>query len=136
MEHDSEHSLGANENDMVNPLLSNDSRTFHEDNFTAHWLHERLMANSEYRMRFADRFYKHCFNDGVLTVENALARLDFRAQQIDKAIIAESARWGTKKSTHPKTGTTGWPMSRTSVTGSATALRWSSTSSAGTIGIP
>ena len=28
MEHDSEHSLGANVEDMVNPLLTNDPRTF------------------------------------------------------------------------------------------------------------
>ena len=103
MEHDSEHSLGTNENDMVNPLLTNDSRTFIEDSFNAHWLHERLTAHPEYVMAFADRFYKHCFNDGVLTVENALARLDARAGQIDKAIIAESARWGDQKVHPPQT---------------------------------
>ena len=100
--HDGEASLGLPENDMVNPLLSNDSRTFIEDSFNAHWLHERLTAHPEYVMAFADRFYKHCFNDGPLTAENALARLDFRAQQIDKAIIAESARWGDQHIHPPK----------------------------------
>jgi hypothetical protein len=105
--HDNEASLGLPENDMVNPLLSSDSRTFIEDSFNAHWLHERLTAHPEYVMAFADRFYKHCFNDGVLTVENALARLDFRAQQIDKAIIAESARWGDQ-SIHPPKNQDDW----------------------------
>ena len=100
--HDGEASLGLPENDMVNPLLSSDSRTFIEDSFNAHWLHERLTAHPEYVMAFADRFYKHCFNDGVLTTENALARLDFRAQQIDRAIIAESARWGDQHIHPPK----------------------------------
>ena len=100
MEHDSEHSLGANETDMVNPLLVNDSRTWDKRYFNAHWLHERLTDNAEYRMRFADRVYRHLYNDGVFTVENALERLEKRVQQIDKAIIAESARWGDQK-THP-----------------------------------
>jgi len=107
MEHDSEHSLGANENDMVNPLLTNDSRTWDQRYFNAHWLHERLTENAEYRMQFADRVYKHLYNDGVLTVENALEKLEKRVQQIDKAIIAESARWGDQK-THPPMARSHW----------------------------
>ncbi len=103
MEHDSEHSLGANESDMVNPLLTSDARTFIEASFNAHWLHERLTAHPEYRMRFADRFYKHCFNDGIFSVDQALALLESRVQQIDKAIIAESARWGDQKVHPPQT---------------------------------
>ena len=109
MEHDSEHSLGANENpmDMVNPLLTRDQRTWNKSYFNAHWLHERLTENAEYRMQFADRVYKHFYNDGLLTVDKAIARIDKRAQQIDKAIIAESARWGDQK-THPPQTRTHW----------------------------
>ena len=41
-----------------NPLYSN-PQFFHQD----------YMANSEYRIRFADRIYKHMFNNGVMTVQ-------------------------------------------------------------------
>ncbi len=33
-------------------------------------LHQRLAANEEYRLLFADRLQKHFFNDGVLTPES------------------------------------------------------------------
>ncbi len=100
-EHDSEHSLGTGEHNMVTPLLSGDSRRREFRYFNAHWLHEQLAeANEEYALRFADRLYKHFFNDGVLTYQNALAAINYRAEQIDTAIVAESARWGDRK-THP-----------------------------------
>ena len=107
MEHDSEHSLGANVEDMVNPLLTNDPRTFKREWFNAHWLHERLTDNKEYVVRFYDRVYKHLYNDGVLTAANSIQRLDKRAAQIDQAIIAESARWGDQK-THPPRNRNNW----------------------------
>jgi len=45
-------------------------------------------------MRFADHAHKHLFNAGLLTAQAAIGRFRGRAQQIDMAIIAESARWG------------------------------------------
>jgi hypothetical protein len=48
----------------------------------------------EFRMRFADRIHKHFFNGGALTPERNIQRWNKRADEIDLAVIAESARWG------------------------------------------
>ncbi len=53
-----------------------------------------LRQSEEFRMLFADRLHKHFYNDGVMTPENTAARWMDRAEQIDLAIICESARWG------------------------------------------
>ncbi|HUT14357.1 MAG TPA: lamin tail domain-containing protein, partial [Thermoguttaceae bacterium] len=106
-EHDSEHSLGTGENNMVEPLVSLDTRRAELRYFNAHWLHEQLCANDDYVLRFADRVYERFFNDGVLTDQNALAKINARAQQLDSAIIAESARWGDRK-THPPMDRDDW----------------------------
>ena len=100
--HDMEHSLGRGENNMVTPLASDHKDRDEKKYFTAHFLHEQLTSNQEYVTRFADRFYLRNYNDGVLSEENAKARIAFRFTQIDKAIIAESARWGDTKSAVPK----------------------------------
>ena len=57
-------------------------------------LFQLLIENSEFKQLFADRVQKHCFNGGALTPEAALARWMKRADEIDTAIVAESARWG------------------------------------------
>jgi len=78
---------------------------------TPTWLYSRLRANPEFRLAFADRVHKHFFNNGVFYVNpnqpdwNAdhpennqpAARFARRAQQIDPAIVGESARWGDWK---------------------------------------
>ena len=57
-------------------------------------LFETLIRNPDFKLEFADRLYKHLFNDGVLTEANAQARwLEINAR-IDRAIVGESARWG------------------------------------------
>ena len=89
-EHDSEHSLGTGETDMTFPFTTGSQET----QFNPHRLHEKLVANANYRRRFAEIVQKHLFNGGLLTPENALAGIDRRAAQLDQAIIAESARWG------------------------------------------
>ena len=100
--HDMEHSLGRGENNMVTPLASAHKDRDEKKYFTAHFLHEQLTSNQEYAIHFADRFYLRNYNEGLLTEESAKARIAFRAAQIDKAIIAESARWGDTKSNVPK----------------------------------
>ena len=67
------------------------------------WLHQQLMANPEYRLKFADRVQATFFNGGVFTPEAVRARLQSRAAEIEMAIIAESARWGDAKSSTPLT---------------------------------
>ena len=48
----------------------------------------------EFRVRFGDRVHKHLFNGGALTPEMNAQRWIKRADEIDLAVIAESARWG------------------------------------------
>ncbi len=95
-EHDSEHSLGTGENNMVTPFTRSSSL----NDFNPHTLHERLASdNLEYRMLFADRVAGYCYNRGLLTDAAGIARVDRRASQIDIAIIAHSARWGNTSRT-------------------------------------
>jgi hypothetical protein len=53
-----------------------------------------LSQIEEFRIRFGDHVHKHLFNDGALTAERNAERWMKRANEIDLAVIAESARWG------------------------------------------
>ena len=57
-------------------------------------IYAALRANAEFRLRFADRVQRHFFNGGALTPSANLARWNALTQSIDRAIVAESARWG------------------------------------------
>jgi len=57
-------------------------------------LFTQLRQNAEFRLLFADRVRKHFDNDGALTTENSLERLRVRVDQVWRAVVAESARWG------------------------------------------
>ncbi|MFB0551795.1 MAG: lamin tail domain-containing protein, partial [Phycisphaerae bacterium] len=48
----------------------------------------------EFRIRFGDRVHKHLFNNGVLTSQRNIQRWLKRTDELNLAIIAESARWG------------------------------------------
>lgn len=69
-------------------------RTEVNDVFTPAQLYANLRHSAEFRLRFADRVQKHLFNDGALTNAASQARWQARADQIEAAIIGESARWG------------------------------------------
>ncbi len=62
--------------------------------FHPQWLHFRLSDNPEYRIRFADHVYKRFFNKGCLTPAKVKPLFQSRANEINMAIIGESARWG------------------------------------------
>jgi hypothetical protein len=63
---------------------------------------QQLLKNESYKRLFADRVQKFCFNNGALTPASAAGRWIARADQIDKAVIAESARWGDyRRDVHP-----------------------------------
>jgi len=103
--HDAEHCLfseagspgiGLNE-DRVNIGTRTDGMKMEAgsfDVFHPQWLHYKLSANAEYRMRFADRAYRLLTGQGALTPSAVRSRLDKRVAEIETAIIAESARWG------------------------------------------
>ena len=72
------------------------------DYFNPHWLHEQLASsNIDYRMHFAD--HTNRLFAGLLSLSNARNYVQKRANQIDMAIIAESARWGDSKRQSPLT---------------------------------
>ncbi len=58
-------------------------------------LFQYLWQIPEFRVRLADRVHKHLFNDGALTPQKNTQRYLRRAAELDVAIIAESARWGS-----------------------------------------
>jgi hypothetical protein len=93
-QHDSEHALDANRGtDFTGPFVHSNFTLFNY--FNAMTLHDKLSVNEEYKIKFADRVYKHYQNGGAMVLTNAEARLDYRAAQIDRAIVANSARWGS-----------------------------------------
>ncbi|MDZ7371904.1 MAG: CotH kinase family protein, partial [candidate division KSB1 bacterium] len=79
--HDAEHILFNVNEDRTGPYTAGEQR----EHFNPQWLHQQLTANAEYRLRFADRVYKHFFNDGPLTPERNIERLLYRKEQIDNA---------------------------------------------------
>ncbi len=58
------------------------------------WMHEDLLANTEYRIAFADVAQRLLFNGGAFTPVKAWEKWDALAAQIDRAVIGESLRWG------------------------------------------
>ena len=64
-----------------------------------------LSQNAEFRMRFADRVQKHFFNNGALSPEATAKLYADISNEIDPAIILESARWGAyRRKTLPGDG--------------------------------
>jgi hypothetical protein len=55
---------------------------------------QNLMKNSEFKLLFADRVNLYFYNGGALTPEAAIERYMERANEIEQAMISESARWG------------------------------------------
>jgi hypothetical protein len=64
-------------------------------------LYDRLRLNSSFQVRFGDRVHALLFNGGLLSPETNRARWDVRSAEIDKAIVAESARWGDARRAEP-----------------------------------
>lgn len=51
-------------------------------------------GHPEYRTLLADRIHRALFNEGALTPGRNIARLTNRCDEIQRAFLAESARWG------------------------------------------
>ncbi len=63
----------------------------------------------EFVVRFGDRLHQHLFNGGALTPERNMARWMKRAEELNTAMIAESARWGDhRRSSNPFTRDNEW----------------------------
>jgi hypothetical protein len=91
---DCEHTLGSPNSavDRTGPFGGSNEGNFLFSN--PQWMHEELMRNQEYRLRFADHVQKHFFNGGALMLEPATNRFLRKAAQINRAMRAMSARWG------------------------------------------
>jgi hypothetical protein len=63
----------------------------------------QLRKNAEFRRLFAERVRKHCFGDGALTPRACTQRWSKRAAEVERAMIAESARWGYYRRNPPFT---------------------------------
>jgi concanavalin A-like lectin/glucanase superfamily protein/CotH protein/lamin tail-like protein/chitobiase/beta-hexosaminidase-like protein/Fn3 domain-containing protein len=100
--HDAEHTWNDYNGwgyDRTGPFPAGDQFQY----FNPQWLHQRLAEHPEYRVRIGDRAHKYFFNNGLMTPAVSQARMLRRAQQIEMAIIAESARWGDSKVSSPYT---------------------------------
>ena len=67
-----------------------------------------IRENAEYRMRFADRVYKHYHHGGAMTTDNNIARYNQLAAMIRPALFAESARWGDARGSALRTVQDHW----------------------------
>jgi hypothetical protein len=101
--HDAEHSLMSN----IDVTGATGTGKFFKD-FNPKWLHQQLCNHPGYRLRFYDRVFKHFFNGGALTSEACYKRMLTRKNQIEDAVIAESARWGDAYSIIPHTRDYTW----------------------------
>jgi len=80
-----------------------DKNTLNNNFSSAGVPHTNLKNNAEYRMLFADRIHRLFFNDGVLTPESLIPRYTELAAQVERAMVAESARWGDMHHSTPLT---------------------------------
>ena len=60
-------------------------------------LHNRLLSHEDYQVLFADHVQRHFFGDGLLTPDQVSAVWLARAEEIERPLRAESARWGDNK---------------------------------------
>src|SRR5205814_8651216 len=92
---DSERTLeGPNDNVIGTNNAGGPTRMFHQ-----------LISNPEFVQLLADRVHKFLFNGGALTPAAAAARYQPLVNQINQAIVDESARWGNYEMTYRNIGT-------------------------------
>jgi len=53
-----------------------------------------LQAVADFRLQWADRVYRHCYNDGAISESNLLERWNRITRVVDRGTVTESARWG------------------------------------------
>ncbi|MGB2806290.1 MAG: lamin tail domain-containing protein [Sedimentisphaerales bacterium] len=75
-------------------------------------LHQQLRQNAEYKILFADHIHRHFFNNGVLTPEGATALYNVRLNEVGRAVVGESARWGDNRRSTPYTRDIEWITER------------------------
>ena len=99
--HDFEHTFFNVDEDRTGPFNTTNNTVFLYSN--PMFLHHDLRPNAEYRIRWADHVQQHFFNNGALVSDQVQRRMNVRMTEVDKLIIAESARWGDSKRVQPYT---------------------------------
>ena len=75
-------------------------------------VYARLRQNGDFRALYAERAQLHLTGVGALTPERCAARYDARAEEIERAILGESARWGDTDRATPYTRDVEWAEER------------------------
>lgn len=75
-------------------------------------LYKALRLHPDFRIRYADHAQEHLFHDGALTPEKVAQTWETRAESIENAVVAESARWGDAKRSRPYTRDVEWQRER------------------------
>lgn len=102
--HDAEHTLLDVNQNRVGPFSAGNTL----DKSNPQWIWQQCWNNPEFKIRMADRVHRHFYNGGVFTPEGARSLLQKRKAEIDRAVVAESARWGDSKRTTPLTRDVEW----------------------------
>jgi hypothetical protein len=90
---DAEHVIVDSSEAITNALSTN--VVAKNDNGGPTEINTRLRANADYRALFADRVQKLLFTPGgTFTSANLIALWQARVNEVDAAMLAESARWG------------------------------------------
>ena len=87
---DAEHTFLDVDQDRTGPF--NTGSSF--ERTSPQWLWEKALENSEFRMVVADHIYELFFNRGVLTPDRMREAFLKRAEELETAVVCESARWG------------------------------------------
>jgi len=73
-------------------------------------IHQQLRASAKYSQKFADHVQRHMFHNGLLTPPEVDARWMARAAEVDRAVAAESVRWGDHRLDNQNDGITTGPV--------------------------
>lgn len=106
-----------NEHAMKGSVTENRTLPHRRDEDSPTKFHHPLRDQLEYRLRFADHLHRAFFNEGVLAVDKHFPQWDPQhpernqpaarwmaiSQEIEHALIAESARWGDYRRARPYT---------------------------------
>jgi hypothetical protein len=102
--HDAEHTLLDVNEDRTGPFPAGASL----DTSNPQYFWQRLWTNANFRMRMADRIHMRFDNGGVLSPQSVRDIFLRRKEEIDRAVVAESARWGDSKTGTPLTRNANW----------------------------
>ena len=91
---DGERMLEGTTNNVIGTSALNGGLQSGVEDFGPGFLFNQLKVNPEFQLMWADAVHKYLFNGGPLTPTGAAAIYSTLSQEIDRAIVGQSARWG------------------------------------------